>query len=49
MVQIQTLEQEDAKRPSREHDSLVRERTSLINRIQGCEARFAVHGPQVPL
>jgi transposase len=34
MVQIQTLEQEDAKRPSREHDSLVRERTSLINRMK---------------
>jgi transposase len=34
MVQIQTLEQEDAKRPSREHDSLVRERTRLINRMK---------------
>jgi transposase len=34
MVQILTLEQEDAKRPSREHDSLVRERTSLINRMK---------------
>lgn len=34
MVQIQILEQEDAKRPAREHDSLVRERTSLINRMK---------------
>jgi transposase len=34
MVQIPRLEQEDAKRPSREHDSLVRERTSLINRMK---------------
>ena len=34
MVQIPTLEEEDAKRPSREHDSLVRERTSLINRMK---------------
>jgi transposase len=34
MAQIPTLEQEDAKRPAREHDSLVRERTSLINRMQ---------------
>jgi transposase len=34
MVEILTLEQEDAKRPSREHDSLVRERTSLINRMK---------------
>ncbi len=34
MVQIPTLEEEDAKRPSREHDGLVRERTSLINRMK---------------
>jgi transposase len=34
MVQIPTLEEEDAKRPSREHDCLVRERTSLINRMK---------------
>lgn len=34
MVQIPTLEQEDAKRPAREHDSLVRERTRLINRMK---------------
>ena len=34
MVQIQILEQEDAKRPAREHDSLVRERTSLVNRMK---------------
>src|SRR5208337_2918423 len=34
MVQIPTLEAEDARRPAREHDSLVRERTSLINRLK---------------
>jgi transposase len=34
MVQIPTLEEEDARRPGREHDSLVRERTSLINRMK---------------
>jgi transposase len=34
MVQIPTLEQEDAKRPAREHDRLVRERTSLVNRMK---------------
>jgi transposase len=34
MAQIPTLEEEDAKRPAREHDSLVRERTSLINRMK---------------
>ncbi len=34
MVQIPTLEQEDAKRPTREHDSLVREQTRLVNRMK---------------
>jgi transposase len=34
MVQIPTQEEDDAKRPAREHDSLVRERTSLINRMK---------------
>jgi transposase len=34
MAQIPTLEEEDAKRPSREHDSLVREQTSLVNRMK---------------
>ena len=34
MVEIPTLEQEDAKRPSREHDSLVRERTRLVSRMK---------------
>jgi transposase len=34
MVQIPTLEEEDARRPAREHDSLVRERTSLVNRMK---------------
>jgi transposase len=34
MAQIPTQEEEDAKRPAREHDSLVRERTKLINRMK---------------
>jgi transposase len=34
MVQIPTLEEEDAKRPSREHDDLVRQQTSLVNRMK---------------
>jgi transposase len=34
MVQIPTLEEEDAKRPSREHKSLVSEQTSLVNRMK---------------
>jgi transposase len=34
MAQIPTLEQEDAKRPTREHESLVGERTRLVNRMK---------------
>ncbi|HMD58170.1 MAG TPA: IS110 family transposase [Steroidobacteraceae bacterium] len=34
MVEIPALEQEDAKRPSREHDDLVRQQTSLVNRMK---------------
>jgi len=34
MVEILTLEQEDAKRPSREHHSLVCEQTRLVNRMK---------------
>ncbi len=34
MAQIPTLEEEDARRPSREHDSLVREKTRLVNRMK---------------
>jgi transposase len=34
MAAIPTLAQEDAKRPSREHESLVAERTRLINRMR---------------
>jgi transposase len=34
MAQIPTLEQEDAKRPSREHKNLVSEQTSLVNQLK---------------
>jgi transposase len=34
MVEIPTLEQEDARRPSREHKNLVCEQTSLVNRMK---------------
>jgi transposase len=34
MAQIPTLEQEDARRPSREHAKLVRDQTSLINSMK---------------
>src|SRR4051812_35525940 len=35
MAKIPTLEEEDAKRPTREREGLVRERTRLVNRIKG--------------
>jgi transposase len=34
MAAIPTLEMADAKRPSREHEALVGERTRIINRIK---------------
>jgi transposase len=34
MAQIPTLEQDDAKRPSREHKSLVSDQTRLVNRMK---------------
>src|SRR3954471_6734890 len=41
-VAIATLAEEDAKRPNREREGLVRERTRLVNRMKGCLARFGV-------
>jgi transposase len=42
MVAIPTLEEEDAKRPNREHDTLVRQRTRIINRIKSGLVRFGI-------
>jgi len=44
MVAVPTLEEEDARRPGRERDSLVRERTRLVNRMKSTLARFGVRG-----
>src|SRR3954468_13607676 len=44
MVAIPTLEEEDAKRPSRERENLVGERTRIINRMKGALARLGIHG-----
>jgi transposase len=44
MVAIPTLEQEDAKRPSRERESLVGERTRIINRMKSALARLGIRG-----
>lgn len=42
MVAIPTLDEEDAKRPNRERETLVGERTRIVNRIKGCLARFGI-------
>jgi transposase len=44
MVAIPTSEEEDARRPSRERESLVRERTRIINRIKSAMARLGIRG-----
>jgi transposase len=44
MVAIPTLEEEDAKRPSRERESLVRDRTRIINRMKSALARLGIRG-----
>src|SRR3954449_12958275 len=41
---IPTAEEEDAKRPNREHESLVGERTRIVNRMRGALARLGVRG-----
>lgn len=44
MAAVPTLEEEDAKRPTREHESLVGERTRKINRIKATLARLGIRG-----
>ena len=41
---IPTAEEEDAKRPNREHESLVGERTRIVNRMRSALARLGVRG-----
>lgn len=36
------MENEDAKRPHRERESLVAERTRIVNRMKGCLARLGI-------
>jgi transposase len=42
MAAIPTLAEEDAKRPGRERENLVRERTRIVNRIKGSLARLGI-------
>lgn len=44
MVAIPTVEEEDAKRPSRERESLVGEQTRIINRMKSAMARLGIRG-----
>jgi len=44
MVAIPTLEAEDAKRPSRERESLVSEQTRIANRMKSALARLGIRG-----
>src|SRR3954454_20980571 len=42
MAAIPTLEEEDARRPNRERESLVGERTRVVNRIKANLARLGI-------
>ena len=44
MVAIPTVEEEDARRPSRERENLVGERTRIVNRMKSALARLGIRG-----
>ncbi len=44
MAAIPTLEEEDAKRPNREREGRVSERTRIVNRIKSTLARLGIRG-----
>jgi transposase len=44
MAAIPTIEDEDARRPSRERESLVNERTRILNRVRANLARLGIRG-----
>ena len=45
MVAIPTIEDEDAKRPNRERESLVGEQTRIVNRMKAALSRLGQWGP----
>ena len=44
MAMIPTLEEEDARRPNRERENLVNERTRIVNRMKSTLARLGIRG-----
>src|SRR5919205_129525 len=44
MVAVPTLEQEDARRPGREREALIAERTRIINRLKAAMAWLGIRG-----
>src|SRR5260370_18201726 len=44
MVAIPTMEDEDAKRPNRERESLVGEQTRIVNRMKAALSRLGIRG-----
>jgi transposase len=49
MVAIPTLAQEDARRPNREHENLVGERTRILNRLKAAMIRHGIRNFNVKL
>ena len=49
MAAIPTLEDEDARRPSRERESLVRETTRIVNRLKATLARLGIRAFKLTL
>jgi transposase len=44
MAAIPTLQEEDAKRPNRERENLIAERSRIVNRMKGTLARLGIRG-----
>jgi transposase len=42
MVRVSTIAEEDAKRPNRERECVVKERTRFVNRMKGTLARLGI-------
>jgi transposase len=49
MVAIPTLAEEDARRPSRERETLVRDQTRIVNRVKATLVRFGIRNFNVKL